>query len=731
MQRDAERAIGERTTTSTTQATERLSPAHQGWLKEFSVVMHRRYAYPPRHPSRLSAESVALAALDLALTQRPEITLAITKRQIVIDGGYSDLKNPALSELAERLHRQGIGTITIRAGITHREFDRLLERIVHTKPQGEDADHDDEPWRDEDDEPSLGPHVGIEMLSYDGLALNDEIDDDGHGTDATGDRLWRELAQLALSGWDGTDGSGHAGGGDSKEAGTGRRASAEFASLSPTGEFMTATSADQLAKVISQRAADSRFAPEVLKAMLRLGRHTRRRGRSGSGALAARLRDVMQRLEPGTMRSLLETELDPAKQRVLFLQGVDALPFSVVLEWIEAAAASADQSISHHLLRLLKKLASQARRRRDNGPDEGGEAMRVAARQLIDGWTLDGRETQAHSNLLERLASYDRSDTRDDGDDLAGADRLVQMALEIDVAGTDVLGAVDHLADNRQLGPLLVFLDGIATSDVASPAIQAHLLSPETLRRILLTEPIDAEGARQLLARCSAAHADTMLDALAISESKETRLLILQRLREIGDGARDAIVARLAGSIWQVQRNLLYLLASIPTLPDDLRIEGFAKHEEPAVRVEAVRVLVRMPARRETAIHDALGDRDPRVIRTALDAAQQGVPRRAALRLLQCLQQADKDSDVRVRGIPLLGQVPTTTARDWLLQITLRRRGLFRRWALQPASEELLVAVRVLAAHWGRDAAAATVFKLAAKSGDATIRDAARVTGAA
>ncbi len=736
MSREPERTPAARASTAITQ---RLSPDHQAWLKEFSVVMHRRYAYPPGHPSRVAAEQVALGALEHALEQHLEIVIAVTRRQLSIDGGFSDLRNPALSELAERLHRQGIGTITLRAGLTLEEFDTLLTRIVHASPR-----HDDEPA--DDDAPSWA-HVVVEMLSYEGLALSEEeAGDDGHGPDATGDRLWRELADLALEGWDGTDGLGSGGGGagpkdDAAHAHSGlasdgstaadtappHRGSAQFA-LTATGEFMTSTTADQLAKIVSQRAADPRFAAGVMKSILRVGRHARRRGRAGSGAVAARLRDVMQRLEPGTMQSLISSEVDPERQQLLIMQGVDALPLSSVLDWIEAASKSADKSISHHLLRLLTKLSAQARRRRDNGPDEGGEALRSAARELIEGWTLGGDENNAHTSLLEKLSAYDQSERALDGGEAAGADIIVQIALETDAVGPDVLAAVDHLIDTKRLAALLGFLDRIPASVVAAPAVRDYLIDANTLRRILLTEPVEVEGTRLMLALCGAQQADSLLDALAIAEAQETRLLILHRLRELGDAVSSQVIGRLDNWSWQVQRNLLSLLATMPTLPADLNVAAFAKHEEATVRVEALRVVVRLPAQRDAAMHEALLDRDLHVLRAALDAAAHGgVPRRSALRLLQCLEKAEPGSDIRLRGIPLLGQVPMPAARDWLVKLAVPKRRLFRRLALHPKTAELLSVLRVLSAHWAKDSAAAVVFRLAAKSGDVEVRDAARL----
>lgn len=730
----------ERTTTAraSTAITQRLAPDHQAWLKEFSVVMHRRYAYPPGHPSRVAAEEVAMDALSRVLEQHLEIVIAVTRRQLSVDGGFSDLRNPALSELAERLHRQGIGTITLRAGITPGEFDTLLTRIVRASPRHEDEPPDDDapPWA----------HVVIERLTYEGLALSDEAaGDDDRGPDATGDRLWRELAELAVAGWDGTDGFGSSGGGSgpkddahapSRQAADSppivdappqRRSSTQFA-LTSTGEFQTSTTADQLARIVNQRATDPRFAAEMMKSILRVGRHARRRGRAGTGAVAARLRDVLQRLEPGAIRSLIESEADPKRRQLLVLQGVDALPLSSVLDWIEAASKSADKSISHHLLRLLTKLSAQARRRRDNGPDEGGEALRSAARQLIEGWTLEADANTEHTSLLEKLSAYDQAERSLDGGEAAGADIIVQIALETDAVGSDLLAAVDHLIGTKRLAALIGFLDRIPSSLVAAPAVRDHLIAADTLRRILLTEPVEVEGARLILASCGAAQADSLLDALAIAEGKETCLLILHRLRELGDAVCSPVLARLDNSPWQVQRNLLSLLATMPALPADLRVGSFAKHDEAMVRVEALRVAVRLPGQRDAAIHEALLDHDLHVLRAALDAAaHDGVPRHSALRLLQCLEKADPGSDIRLRGIPLLGQVPLTAARDWLVQLAVPKRRLFRRLALRPKSAELLSALRVLSAHWANDGSAAVVFRLAARSGDVEVRDAARV----
>jgi hypothetical protein len=301
------------------------------------------------------------------------------------------------------------------------------------------------------------------------------------------------------------------------------------------------------------------------------------------------------------------------------------------------------------------------------------------------------------------------------------------MSLETDAFGPDVGAALDYLIEHRRLGIILEFLEGAPPSKVSAPAIFDHLEMPETLRRVLLTEPIDTNGTRMLLQRCGPARLDPLLDALALSESQSTRQMILDRLREVGEDAREAIVARLDASEWYVLRNLLSLLVAMPTPPTGDGLDAYARHEEPGVRVEAVRLLSRMPASREEVIHAALSDPDLQVVRAAVEAAAAGLPRRSALRVLQVAQKAESGTDLRLRSLALLENVPLPAARDFVLPLVTTTRGMFfwRRQVLQQRSPEMLAALRVLSSAWRKDPAAAAALKLAAHSGDEQIREAA------
>jgi hypothetical protein len=255
--------------------------------------------------------------------------------------------------------------------------------------------------------------------------------------------------------------------------------------------------------------------------------------------------------------------------------------------------------------------------------------------------------------------------------------------------------------------------------------VRRHLISPEILRRVLLEEPIDAEGSQRLLSEVGPEGAGGLLDALAISESQSTRRLILERLAAMGPDIAPVMADRLPRAPWYVQRNLLALLARLKALPAGFEARAYAEHPEVTVRFQALSVMVRQPKEREEAIHLALADTDPRVVKLGLDAAAGGLPRQAVTRLMVLINNPARPVDLRLRAIRLLAQAPTPATRDWLFDKVLTRRTLFRGPRLTPKSPEMLAALEVLARKWRSYPQAAYALKLAEESGDPELAAAA------
>src|ERR1041384_8592113 len=112
------------------------------------------------------------------------------------------------------------------------------------------------------------------------------------------------------------------------------------------------------------------------------------------------------------------------------------------------------------------------------------------------------------------------------------------------------------------------------------------------------------------------------------------RRAILGRLLRLGDGVGPLLVARMADDRWYVLRNLLGLLAELAHLPPSLSAIPWLGHGDARVRLEALKLALKMPAEHDRAITQAVTDADGRVVRLALIAALNGVPPAALTRIV-------------------------------------------------------------------------------------------------
>lgn len=685
------------------------------WLMRLSVALHKRRAYPPDHPTLVAAVDAAHAALHDVLAGRDELVVGIARGLLLHDERPHDAVNPVLRELTERLHRRRIAGLRVRAAVSRTELSELLGAI-----DGAAAPADG--W----------PNVrlirqGYERLVLAGTTTADEGDPDGH---------WRALLELALAGDAGVSRgdpsppapveaepvkaprgkrrrkSGRRGserGAKSSEVQVEAVPDLEVPSASAVGSA-AGMDVDRLAAALSARRGDAVFLTAVAERMTSVRADPR----------AVRLLEAL----PDDVRDALRTAARRADSTASAPMPGDA---DAILSWLEATSAASGQTISHFLLRLLRKFALLAPADAAVGAADGTGALRDLARSLVADWSLANPNPEPHTVLLERIAVRETADA-DATDHAAQAERVFQMAVEVGVGGARLHDVVELLADAGRFGLLL---DGLAHLEAqgataAAGELDAQLREPALVRAALLEEPADPALVRRVLARAGAADAAALLDALAISESSATRTLIMERLRDLGTAIAPAIVARLAESPWYVRRNLLSLLGSLPLVPDDLPLGALLRDAQPAVRTEALKVALRIPTMRDAALGAALEDPDDTTVRLALDhAAQHGLPRTAAVRLLPLLRRAGRAPDVRLRAIRLLPSFKDPSARAWLLQRVAERTAVLRRLRLRPADPEACAALAVLASHWPDDPDVAPVLALGRRSTSADVRAAA------
>lgn len=657
-----------------------LPPDLNAFLTQLSVALHKYRAYPAGHPMRSDARTAILGQLATALDTRPMLRIAVARRHLLIDDAASDPAQPVLGELAERLHRRQIGAVVLRKGLGPGDLEATLERL-NADPRRLDPETITRPEQ-------IGDHVELLPLSYTHLVMAGE-GEHAPGGDST-DELWAELARLTA-----TPGSAIGGGG--------ARAMA--------------------AALLASKGNPSNRA-SVVRTLERFGRAAV--AETGARGIAARkeLREMLDGIPREELASLLDIDLSRPAAIGQLIETAEWLPLSALTGLVESAAAASGRTVSHFLLRLLRKLGAggPAVPETDAEVDHG---TRESVQSLLRGWNLADPKPGVHTRLLEELSRRDAGSGLPLGAALTEPERVVRMGLEVGTGGPLVLEAVDGMLESGQLGTLLGLLDAPDTNPAAA-AIWDHLLDAPTLRRLLLEEPVDHSACARVLARVGLASAGGLLDSLTISESQDTRRLILQRLSELGPGVAPLLIARLDAAPWYLKRNLLGLLATLPDIPGGFTARSYADDAEPLLRLEALRLMFRSGPDREDALLRALGDPDDRVVRLGIEAGAEGGLSRSMLpRLMKLLNDPFRSPEIRARGITLLAQFASPAVRQWLVERILVRRGFFRRTRLAPKSPDLLAGVGVLIRAFAGHPQTLVVYRLAMASGDPELIEAA------
>jgi hypothetical protein len=179
---------------------------------------------------------------------------------------------------------------------------------------------------------------------------------------------------------------------------------------------------------------------------------------------------------------------------------------------------------------------------------------------------------------------------------------------------------------------------------------------------------------------------------------------------------------RIPGAAPVIQREFLGLLGRLNTLPPSFSPRKYLGNDDPLVRREAVRLLLRDNAAREATIMSALADSDDRVVFAGLTAAQEKCPEPGIELIKERVERGELDSQLRTMGIRIVAQQRTSETLVWLLDFVATEARWPRRPKLRPSTPEMLAALGTIATVWPNDPAAATVLGLAEHSKDAAVR---------
>ena len=471
--------------------------------------------------------------------------------------------------------------------------------------------------------------------------------------------------------------------------------------------------------------------------LLRVADQITRASGSSRTELAERLQEVLRTLQSSSLRRVVDSRGDSSDKRRFITQMIEALPADAIIDWVTAAAQATGEPLSPQLLRMLSSVLARAKQQ--STVRDGDMSFRMAARELVNGWSLDEPVPQEHTVLLDRISAFDAMRVLADITD-TGAARVVQQAFEIDAFGPDAIEAAQQLLADGRVGNLMAW--SAATSDGQSTqTVHTLLRAKGVVNAVLLRDPLDQHLARMLLTSLDAQAVDLLLDVLRDAQLRTARRLILARLREFGSDISEQLVARLDGAPWYFARNLLTLLRECSANNDSAvsshaaLLQRLAADPQEQLRVEALRLLMLEPTTRDAALRRALDDTESRVVRMALDALSgaNGNARSRVLpvdiwqRLVRLAEHDAHEDEIRSHAIRLLGHAPTSARiRDLLLSVVMVRSRIFRRVSLATPTAVSASALEVLARRYGSDAQVTDLLAIAGESPELRYREAVR-----
>jgi hypothetical protein len=620
----------------------------------------------------------------LIVEVRPVIML--TRR---FRGVTTGLEHPLLGALADRLAQHEVGEIVLAEGVTEKEIASILG-FLSTDPA-----RTGRPLGQEEDEAlSSIPNIRIHR---DATPRETAVSGDAPSGDPEHDsQLWSAFARAALG--------------------------------IPEDEEDRAYKPSEVATALAARSGNPAFDRRIAAHVLAISTSLGTAGPLESVDLVRRFSDVLRRLDPPTLRVLLAMSGDPRLRREFLRNAATALDVDVVFNLVHSAGHDESSDISRWMLRLLSKLARHAQA--EDGPvgHRSDAALREQIRTLLSDWQLDNPNPEDYEEELTRLSSVSGEGPESEaGRYRVDGERTLAAALEIGVDGPAVRLAVDEMIATGRIGELAGYLDRSPDRDLAE-LLWTRLADRTVLYRLIEEEEPDWEVIDLVLPHAGMEAAEPLLDRLAEADSLAIRRRLFDRLLGLGAGVGEPAVrclGRPEGTHWYVLRNVLSLLVMLETWPEGFDPWDLTGHENPKVRLEAVKLCLRMPATRDRTILRAIRDENTRIAALGVVEAENGCPAEAEPLLVGiALSREGRLSEFRTHSIRALARIESQGALEALLEITAARRRGVRR-TLPDESPELLAALRGLASGWPDHPRARNTLGTARASRNAKIVEAA------
>jgi hypothetical protein len=640
--------------------------------------------YPGGHPSLESSEQRVLERLGPLVKTRPTLTVGVARDQLIIDGVATDARNNLLRALAGRLHTHRIAGVKFIPGLTPAELADLLQRLAREA----DPSANEPLWN----------HIQLYRQAYDRLTL---VDDDPNAKNGEPRRipraaqLWLALAQAALN-------------------------------VSADDKGQTNTDPKAMADAINQRTtlkSTDAYEQVVVGYLLQIADELRSTEGTDTVALRGRVSSLVANLSPDALQRLLAMGGDLGQRRAFLMDATAGMAIEAVMSIAVAAANVSRRVISQPLMRLLVKLASHAQRGAPPLRAATDAAFRDQVRELIDGWTLPDPASTAYGEALDDLARpVDLGPIQSGITQVSEPERILEICLELRNTAPTLWEAIDALIDRGDITFVLDTLDWCPADNPLPGVIRTRIATPEHFRQLLASPNVDVKRIGDFAKRVGQSATELLLDALIESDSRAARRRILDVLGALGQSIGPAIVKRLPGAPWYAQRNLLILMSTLETWPEEFTAADYAGHADVRVRREALKLMLKRPQTRVLGITVAVSDNDPQLVRMGLDAALKECPPAVVPKLTVKLTAGTLPTELEVMAIQAIGSTTVPAAYTCLWGLAVKRTRWLRRDKLAAKSRTMLAALSTLKTRWPDDPKVIKIVAKAERSGDREIR---------
>jgi hypothetical protein len=659
------------------------------FLIEFSIGVHRYAMYPMGHPSLAPVvENITLTLADL-MAERGTLSIGVAQRQLVIEGVATDAKHPVLADLARRLHDHQLGAVSFDRGVSTAEVAAMLLALASETERGGTPiglmPNEQFPRWD---------HARLHRVGYDQLEIKGDAGDAAAQADRSS-ALWLGLAQSALA----TD--------------------------RPLEEVPDASA---VARSIETHQKEAAYDQVIVGYLLQLAEELKKQDGGESEKVRRRVSRLISELDDGTLSRLVDFSGNRLHQQRFMLDASQTLAVDAVVKLLTAAASSSEQSISNSMTRMLTKLATHAEQGSSTLRSRADAALRENVEALLADWVLRDPNPDAYTNVLDAMAKaapvFELPATEEGS--VSGAERLVEMAIEVDAWGPIVEQAVTDLVVAGNTGSLVKMIREADRSNAVAERVRVRLTTPAEFQKILAEGNVDTEALQDLVNEMGATAVEPLLDVLVESESRAVRRRVFDALAGMGSHALQRTLVRLVkDDRWFVQRNMLALLQRFEQLPESFDVQPYLEHADPRVRREALPLAFRQPRLRDRVLRLALSDKDERVVQLALAELTQEVPETLVPTLVNRVVLAeDRSPEIRAVAVQKLSGSRAPLVLNALLHVAGAGRSLFGGVKLAPSTPAALAAVRVLAACWGEKQEARELLERAIKSKDEDVRQA-------